>query len=151
MCPKPCGSAFPSWYLKASSFSTGHLSAANIGHGKRRWGKRWCTSAIIPGQFEQALSVRDGIDAIGRLLRHASEARVAEKVQVEAVVGVLDPAHERHAHDVAVEAQRPLGRLHPQHRVVLHMPYLVISPALLLAVVATRTRERGRGRGRTKR
>lgn len=23
MCPKPCGSAFPSWYLKASSFSTG--------------------------------------------------------------------------------------------------------------------------------
>ena len=86
------------------------------------WGG--CSGCVIPGQFEEALSVGDGIDAVGRLRRHASVAGIAEEVEVEAVVLVLARAHERHAHDFLVELQRRLGRFHPQHRVVLYLSSL---------------------------
>jgi hypothetical protein len=73
--------------------------------------------AVVPSQFEQALSVSNGIVVL--TLREGLVARVAKEVEVEASLGVLKGAESRHAKDFLVVLQGLLGILDAKHGVVL--------------------------------
>ena len=71
---------------------------------------------VVPGQFEEALPLRDRIPST--LLLLGVGVGVPQEVEVESGILILAGAQERHAHDLLVELQAGLGGLDAEHRVV---------------------------------
>lgn len=73
-------------------------------------------SAVVPGQLEQTFPLGHGV--LGVLLHLRVGLGVSQEVEVEAGLLVLGGTQQGHAHDLLVELQAALGRLHPEHGVV---------------------------------
>lgn len=73
--------------------------------------------AVVPCQLEETLTVSDGLVVLA--LREGLIARVAEEVEVEASLRVLQGAESRHAEDFLVVLQGLFGILDTKHSVVL--------------------------------
>lgn len=71
---------------------------------------------MIPSQFENPLSISNGIDAVDTLVRRGGLGTIGKEVQSEVRAGVF--AKQCHSHDFLVELEGYVFVFHPEHGVV---------------------------------
>lgn len=75
--------------------------------------------SVVPGQFKKTLAISDILVGQVASLLDRVLARVAEEVEVEACIGILDLLHQGHSEDFLVVFERLFGILDADHGVIL--------------------------------